>query len=209
MMPSSLVDFLKKRLQQPLPYQNISEEDISQDLKQFILKIQTNPPCSPRICAILIVLIQEGNQVKIPFIQRPMSSRVHAGQIAFPGGGWEEQDQDLNETALRETWEEIGITVPKANIIGTLSDMYVVPSNSLITPVVAHLEESKVYNHDPKEADRVLEFYLHDLQNKNNHTIKIIKTPLGIIEMPAFQVGKHLIWGATARILRELVKITG
>lgn len=208
-MSSSLVNFLAQRLQQPLPYQDILEEDISVELKEFIIKSQKNPPRPPRICAVLVTLIKEGDRFKIPFIQRPMSNRVHPGQIAFPGGGWEEQDIDLNETALRETWEEIGITVPKTNIIGTLSDMYVVPSNSMITPVVAYLNETPTYNHDPKEADRVLEFYLDDLQNKANHTIKTIKTPVGIVEMPAFQIGEHLIWGATARILRELVVVLG
>jgi 8-oxo-dGTP pyrophosphatase MutT (NUDIX family) len=206
-MSSSLVNFLAQRLQQPLPYQDIFQEDISDELKEFIIKSQKNPPRPPRICAVLVTLIKEDNRFKIPFIQRPKSSRVHPGQIAFPGGGREEQDIDLNETALRETWEEIGITVPKTNIIGTLSDIYVVPSNSMITPVVAHLKEVSTYGHDPKEVDRVLEFYLDDFQNKDYHTLKTIKTPVGTVEMPAFQIGEHLIWGATARILRELVAV--
>lgn len=206
-MSSSLVNFLAQRLQQPLPYQDILQENISNELKEFIIQSQKNPPRPPRICAVLVTLIKEENRFKIPFIQRPKSSRVHPGQIAFPGGGQEEQDTDLNATALRETWEEIGITVPETNIIGTLSDMYVVPSNSMITPVVAYLNETPTYNHDPKEVDNILEFYLDDLQNKNYHTVKIIETPVGIVEMPAFQIGEHLIWGATARILRELIAI--
>ena len=205
----TIIQFLKKRLQEPLPYEDIENEDIDGNLKKFITHAFDYPPQPHRICAVMLALFEEHEQIKIPFIIRPKTNRVHAGQIAFPGGGREEQDKDLRETAIRETFEEVGIVIPLAQTIGTLSNMYVPPSNSLITPVISFLKERPIYQLDPKEVDEVLEVSLKDLLNEDNQAIKIISSPKGTVEMPAFQVGNHLIWGATARVLKELVKILG
>lgn len=203
----NIIQRLQKRLQAPLPFAHIENEDIDENLKKFIIQAFQNPPKPPRICAVMIVLFKENGVIKMPFIVRPQTNRVHPGQIAFPGGGREEQDEDLEATAIRETFEEIGVIIPKSQIIGRLSDMYVVPSNSLITPVVAFLKEKQAYQPDPKEADRVLEVALDDILNVENQTVKVISTPHGTVKMPAFRIGGELIWGATARILRELVMV--
>ncbi len=199
--------FLKKRLQNPLPFENIENEDIDENLKRFVTHLMQNPPYPIRICAVMVVLFEKKGQICLSFILRPTASRVHPGQIAFPGGGREDQDIDLEATAIRETVEEIGINVPTENILGRLSDIYVGPSNSLITPIVAFLDHAPTYLADPKEVAQVLEVSLSDLQNETNHSVKEIKTKLGAVKMPAFLIDEHNIWGATARILRELIKL--
>ena len=67
---------------------------------------------------------------------RPSKSRVHAGEIAFPGGKKEEEDKNLIETAIREMEEEIGVSVPTENILGALSPIYIPPSNALVTQLL-------------------------------------------------------------------------
>lgn len=206
---STIKHFLEKRLQDPLPFANIEDEEIDENLKRFVTQLMQNPPYPIRICAVMIVLFERDGQILISFIERPKTSRVHAGQIAFPGGGKEDQDADLEETAIRETIEEVGVIIPNENILGRLSDVYVGPSNSLITPIVAFLDEAPVYSTDPREVAQVLEVKLSDLQNKATHAVKKIKTGLGSVEMPAFHIDVYNIWGATARILRELIKVLG
>ena len=163
--------FLKKRLQNPLPFANIEDEEIDEKLKRFITKLVQNPPYPIRICAVMVVLFEKDGQVLISFIERPKTSRVHAGQIAFPGGGRENQDINLEATAIRETIEEVGVIIPNENILGRLSNVYVGPSNSLITPIVAFLDQAPTYSSDPKEVAQVLEVKLSDLQNNKTENV--------------------------------------
>jgi len=203
-----IIDFLTNRLQEQLPYYNIQNENIDPILKKFIVQEQTNPKKEHRICATMLVLFEENGEIYFPCILRPQKSRVHPGQIAFPGGGREEQDKDLSDTAIRETLEEIGVVVPKMQIIGDLTDMYVPPSNSMITPKVAFLKKRPVYNIDPNEVDKVIEVSISGLLDPNNQTIKTIQVQKGIkVNMPAIQIGEYLIWGATARILKEFILV--
>lgn len=205
----NIIHFLRKRLKEPLPYANIQDEDIDENLKKYITDAYQNPRYSPRICAVMLAFFEEEGQVKLPFIVRPDTNRFHAGQIAFPGGGREEEDIHLQMTAIRETREEVGMIIPDTQLIGVLSNMYVPPSNSLITPVVGFLKNRPVYITNPYEVAEVIEVSLDDLMNKNNHKLKLITHPKGAIKMPAFQIGSYEIWGATARILKELVKVLG
>lgn len=207
-MINRIVDFLTNRLQQELPYFDIQNEDIDPILKEFIVQEQREPTKKHRICATMIALFEDNGEIYFPCILRPQKSRVHAGQIAFPGGGKEEADQDLSDTAIRETFEEVGVIVPKTQIIGNLTNMYVPPSNSMITPKVAFIKERPIYKIDPNEVDKVIEIPISSLLNPDNHTIKTIQVQKGIkVDMPAIQIGKHLIWGATARILKELTLV--
>ncbi len=207
-MIKTMANLLTQRLKDDLPYKDIENEDIDEVLKGFIREQQTNPAKSPRICAVMIAFFEKEGEIYIPCILRPQKSRFHPGQIAFPGGGREEQDKDLNDTAIRETVEEIGVIVPKSQIIGDLTDMYVPPSNSLVTPKVAFLENQPIYNIDPNEVDRVIEIPISDLLNVKNHVTKPITVQKGItVQMPAIRTGAYLVWGATARILKELTLV--
>lgn len=201
---NTIIKTIEKNLKKELPFKDIENEQLDENLKNFILREQNKSTYSPRICAVMIALFEKEGEVYFPCFIRPMKNRVHPGQIAFPGGGREEQDNDLNDTAIRETWEEIGVSIPTENIIGELTEMYVPPSNSLITPKVSFLTESPVYNIDPNEVDTVLEIPVSVLLDDHNHILKPIKIREMTIQMPAVQFEKNVIWGATARVLKEL-----
>ena len=204
-MLETIIHFLSKRLHQDLPFKHIEDEDIDPLLRKFIVDKQNHPNYHPRICAVMITLFEKNGKVYIPCILRPQKNRFHAGQIAFPGGGREKQDRDLNETAIRETFEEIGIKISRYQIIGNLTNMYVPPSNSLITPIVAFLNSQPSYRLNPNEVDQIIEIPIEDLLNSANHITKTITVQKGVqVQMPAIQSGTNIVWGATARIMKEL-----
>jgi len=210
-----LIRFLKERVQGELPHSDIRKEGLSPGLLQLLLEEEQNARKQfqarpPRICAVMIAFYPEGEHLYLPMMLRPVKSRAHPGQISFPGGKQEETDNDLVETAIREMKEEVGVEVPSQNIIGKLSQVYIPPSNSLVTPVLGFLNEKPSYDPDPNEVDRVLDVAMHSLTDPaNQKTKKVILTNGDFFEMPAFAVQDVLIWGGTARMIMEMNKLLG
>lgn len=206
----NLVSFFKNRLQHPLPLSDLRKEVTDPKVLADMLEEEANikkkfKNAPPRVCAVMIVFYKDAGQFYLPFMLRPEKSRAHPGQISFPGGKKEKEDKDLIETAIRETHEEIGVIVPTEQVLGTLSSVYIPPSNSLVTPILAYLKEKPSYNPDPDEVDRVLDVRLEDLANPANKTAKkVIMTNGSWFEMPAFAVNDVLIWGGTARMIMEV-----
>ena len=151
-------------------------------------------PCHENICLVLI--------------KRTEYPGVHSGQISFPGGGWEEGDKDMVDTALREAEEEIGVDRVNVFLIGNLTDLFIPPSNFLVTPVVGYTLERPDFNPDPDEVDRILEISLdHLLNEKTKQEQEITIFPAIKLKVPCFYVDGHVIWGATAMILSELIDV--
>ncbi|MBB6459453.1 NUDIX hydrolase [Flammeovirga kamogawensis] len=165
-------------------------------------------PEDARKAAVLILLKEVGDTWVFPLIQRPSYDGVHSGQMAFPGGKYDDTDEDLIYTALRECHEEIGITVDRADVIGTLSDLYIPPSNMHVLPVVARYKEVFDYTLDDYEVDKVVETHVDHIQNIDNHKEHIFKLKSGMdYKTPAFDVDGHTVWGATAMMLSELLMV--
>ncbi len=163
---------------------------------------------NPRISAVLILLFWENGVLHFPLILRPTYEGVHSAQMAFPGGGIEEQDKDLIDTALRESQEEIGFSTSRTNILGKLSDFYIPPSHSLVTPIVAYTDQRPTYNIDTYEVDRVIETNLEIVRNPENLSHKQITLQNGYkMKAPAFMVDGQSVWGATAMILSEFLMV--
>lgn len=195
---------LQAQLQQPLPHAIQNEKFIAQFSSEFEER-------KPRICAVLIILYPDKQSFNTIFIHRPDDGHVHSGQISFPGGGRESKDQTLKNTALREAQEEIGIVVAENSIIGSLSDIYVRPSHSLVTPYVAFIpSRPKSYMPSPSEVQEILELYIPDFLDTKNQTSRSIKLPNGVkLKFPAYNIDAHHIWGATAHMMQELLLIWG
>lgn len=163
---------------------------------------------SPRFAAVMISMYHIENELHIPFIVRPAYNGVHSGQVSFAGGKVEETDNSRIHTAVREANEEIGITVLDEHIIGVMPQLYVVPSNMLVTPVVAYLPERPTFTLDPKEVAKVLEVSMTDLLNPANHGTRQVTLPNNMkMKFPSFLVQGEEIWGATGRMLSELFKL--
>ncbi len=162
-----------------------------------------------RKSAVMILLFQEEEQMKLIFIRRSFYVGIHAGQIAFPGGRFEDSDVNIQNTAFREIEEEIGITADKIEILGRLSDIYVPPSNFLISIFVGYLKEKPTYNIDEREVAEVIEIDLADFFRENIIHQKDFLVPSADTTVNAlyYKVGNIDLWGASAMVMTELLDI--
>jgi 8-oxo-dGTP pyrophosphatase MutT (NUDIX family) len=166
-------------------------------------------PADAVASSVLILFYPFGDDIVTVFIQRPRYDGVHSGQISFPGGRSEPEDPNPVTTALREAKEEIGIQSETIRVLGQITDLYIPPSNFLVTPVVGFANERPDFIPDPMEVDHVLEVSLFDIMDdkviRRQHEVLI---PSGeVIIAPAFLIDEKVIWGATAMMLNELREI--
>ena len=156
---------------------------------------------------VLILLFPDSEgQASTVFIQRPVYDGVHSGQIALPGGRHEKEDPDLQNTALREAREEVGINPDAVELVGKISDLYVPPSNFIISPFVGIYHSEPSFQPDPREVDQVIRVRLADFfQPGNIREIPITLSGGNCLPTPCFDVNGRIIWGATAMIVAEFL----
>ena len=160
---------------------------------------------SPKIAAVLALFYPNINNVTcFSLILRPNYKGVHARQISFPGGKFEKFDNSLKETALRETYEEIGIKTKDIQIEKQLTNTFIEPSNFLVSPFLGVINYTPTfsYNH---EVEKVIEVKLLDLLNETSVTSKKISTSyMNNIDVPYYKLNDYTVWGATAMMLSEI-----
>lgn len=160
---------------------------------------------NPRKAAVLMLFYPKNKVTHLALIVRNSYPGVHSSQIGFPGGKVEEYDADLEETALRETHEEVGIHPDKIQIIKPFSEIYIPPSNFLVSPFMGISNEELSFIPDLDEVKRVLEFSINDFLDDNTITkVRMTTSYATDIEVPAFMVDKYVVWGATAMMMSEL-----
>ncbi len=163
-------------------------------------------PKNPRKGAVLMLFYPDENQSLVPFIKRPSYEGVHSGQVAFPGGKWEKEDEDLSHTALREAEEEIGIAQEKVKLIGRLSDLFIPPSNFLVSPFIGYLEDKPDFNPDPFEVERIINCPVHQLTDVSiRKEGEITVRDKYQLRAPYFDIDNEMVWGATAMMLGEFM----
>jgi len=157
----------------------------------------------PRPSGVIILLYEESGVVKFPLIKRPDYAGAHGGQISLPGGK-AEAGEDAVQTALRECEEEIGVKQDRITVLGKLSDFLVIPSNYLVTPVIASISPKPIFKPDTFEVSRILEARLEDLVAEDSIKQKEILAA-GKYRMiaPHFEIENEIVWGATAMMLNE------
>ena len=160
---------------------------------------------NPRKAAVLALFYpDENNQTRFLLTQRASYNGTHSAQISFPGGKVEDKDINLQETALRETFEEVGVSTNSIKVIRQLSDSYIPPSNFLVTPFlgIASKKPSFIPNN---EVANLIEVLTSDLLNDNNLTSKEMETSyMKNIDVPCFKLNNYIVWGATAMMLSEI-----
>jgi 8-oxo-dGTP pyrophosphatase MutT (NUDIX family) len=159
--------------------------------------------------AILIPLYCIDNDYYVVFTERTQSVRTHKGQISFPGGSRDETDPSLLETAVRECEEEIGLPRKAIEIVGQLDDCLTMISNYVITPFVGLIPWPHVFETSEMETASVIEVPMADLLDST--ALSEGSEIMGDRVVPAYfytysNEGK-VIWGATARILKQFLEI--
>ncbi|MBN2615181.1 MAG: CoA pyrophosphatase [Bacteroidales bacterium] len=159
-----------------------------------------------KLSAVLVLFYANGENLRFVLIKRAQYEGVHSGQIALPGGQYEPKDLDLKQTALRETGEEIGIDSEKVQVLGSLSPMYIPPSHFKVFPFVGIYPEKPFFHADGTETTQIIEVDVNDFLNPECQTEKKVLTRSGDrVPVPCFYLYDHIVWGATAMILSELL----
>lgn len=197
---------LEKGLKQPLP--GLEAQLRMAGLRRIIREGRMEAPDDARKAAVLVLFYPSGPDVMLVFMKRNEYPGVHSGQVSFPGGGMEPQDPDMEQTALRETQEELGVRASTVRVIGRLSELYIPPSNFLVTPVVGYATKRPEFRPDPGEVAGIIEVRLSDLLRSGTIQQKEIELfPSARMEVPCFFVNDTVIWGATAMMLSELIAV--
>ena len=165
-------------------------------------------PLNPaRLGGVMILLYPDGNDIRLPLMKRPTYNGAHSGQVSLPGGKYEEGDSDLIMTSLRETEEEIGVSTSKIQVLGKLSEMFIVASNFKVFPTVGVINEKPVFFPDSKEVEAIYTPALSELMDLNKRKVKTMHFPPYTIHSPYFDIEGETVWGATAMILGELLEV--
>jgi len=192
---------IAERLLKELPGALAHEPMRATPIGSVIPKFEHKLP--PRPGSVLILLYEEDGIVKFPLIKRPEYTGAHSGQISLPGGK-AEAGEDYIQTALREGHEEIGIDASQVNVLGRLSNFFVIPSNFMVTPVIATMEKP-MFTPDAREVVRILSCNLFDLLREESVLQKeIIAAGQYRMMAPYFDIEGEIVWGATAMMLNEL-----
>ena len=138
-------------------------------------------------------------------ILRKTYKGVHSAQVGFPGGKLEPKDASLEAAAVRETFEEIGVPENNIEVIRALTQVYIPPSNFYVYPFLGIIKETPKFLKQDKEVEAVIEVPLQHFLNDNNVVIETLKTSYSAqVEVPAFKLNNHIVWGATAMMLSEI-----
>lgn len=184
---------LRERLQRPLPAPAVYGDD------------GVPRESSATVAAVLVPIIAHPSGLTVLFTQRTAHLRAHSGQVSFPGGRAEPGDASPEETALRESEEEIGLARRRVEVLARLPE-YFTRTGFRVTPVVGLIEPPLELSPDPGEVEAVFEVplaFLLDTRNHQRHTREFQGAPVGYYAMP---YGDRNIWGATAGMLIGLCR---
>jgi len=162
-----------------------------------------------RKAAVLVLLFEKASTWHVVLIRRKsIQGDVHAGQISFPGGR-AMRNESLKETALRESFEEIGSPVESITTLGQLTSLHIPVSNHLVYPIVAYLHQYSGWHAQESEVELILEVPIDIFLKHETRVLAHIPLMDGQIlpEVPCYNVNGHLIWGATAMMLSEFTEV--
>jgi 8-oxo-dGTP pyrophosphatase MutT (NUDIX family) len=196
---------LKEEIKSGLPGSDIQWKMASSD--RLAKDFPKTPGNDARIAAVLIILYPYVNSVYTVFMQRPEYNGIHSGQISFPGGRKESSDFSIIQTALREAKEETGINPGKISVIGTITPLFIPVSNMLVTPVLSYSYERPVFKYDSEEVLFLIEADIKKLLQRSIIKTKPFEIMGRTLKIKYFDYEGHVIWGATAMMLNELLEI--
>lgn len=200
------ISFWKNQLEQPLPG-DAAHRKFSPP-QRLVPDEQTLKTLAPKEAAVLIMLFKDQkNNTNTLLMERVAYNGVHSKQISFPGGKKEETDADFFQTAKREAQEEVAANPNSIEFLGSLSPLYIPPSNFLVYPFVGWYHEPPNFIGSPAEVSKLITVELASLRNPDNVTYKHITVKDQLLKCPAYYVKSRLVWGATAMIISELLEI--
>lgn len=159
----------------------------------------------PREGGVLVVLYDKDGQTHLILTRRRDDLNDHAGQISFPGGR-REDDENLQMTAVREAEEEIGLDPASLTILGRLTCLYIPPTDYEVHPFVAWHEGRPTFRRQAEEVAQIIEVSLAFLLDPTNRFEEYWDYRGMTVQVPFYLIGRHKVWGATAMMLSEFLE---
>lgn len=164
------------------------------------------PGKTPVNGSVLILLFSD-DKLRVVLMKRTEYKGPHSGQVSFPGGKSEKSDRDLVYTAIREAHEEVGIQEKGIEILGTLTPLYIPPSNFNVLPVVAYCSSIPEFSINTREVKYISTPAIEDFINSNALKYKFMEFFGHSLSIPYFDINGEEVWGATAMIMNEFLEI--
>jgi 8-oxo-dGTP pyrophosphatase MutT (NUDIX family) len=201
------LEYVPKLMEVPLPaseaHFKMAPLERIESLKNLNLETK-----NPKTAAVMMLFYPKNGRTHLVLIVRNSYQGVHSAQIAFPGGKYEPRDQIFENTALRETHEEIGIHPSRIEIKKAFTRLYIQPSNFMVYPFLGICKEEIVFIPDNNEVADIIELPLSVfLGDDIIVSVKITTSYAENIMVPAFKIKEHIVWGATAMMLSELKEV--
>lgn len=200
-------NILRDRLQHGAEHDIVARERLMpRDAEGRAARPAAPPPgIVARAGAVLALLYPVAGELYIPLTVRTSALRNHSGEVSLPGGSFDPADGALEQTALREAWEELGIIPSTVEIVTTLTPVWISVSNFQITPFIGLVYARPDFVPAPAEVAEVIEVPLRGLLDPQTvhaeaHTVRGEQ-----LHVPYFAIGAHKVWGATALVLAQLV----
>lgn len=189
----------------PLPGQ-ASQFKMSPPFRLEMMEQQKEAMKTSKKAAVTALFYPDEKQVtKLILILRKTYKGVHSAQVGFPGGRHEDSDESLKHAALRETWEEVGVPIADIEILRAMTELYIPPSNFTVYPFFGITHKTPMFVKQDEEVEDLIEVVLADFLDETSVTSVEVMTSLETnMEVPAFRLNGHIVWGATAMMLSEL-----
>lgn len=195
------IEKIKQRLSEPLP--GAEQQRLMSPSLRGLEKPSEIPPT---VACVLALLYPKKDKWYFALMQRVAHEKDrHSGQISFPGGRYEENDESLEYCALREAEEEIGIAKEAVTVLGQLSELYIPVSNFQVYPFVGYVKETPIFIPQPSEVQNIIEVPVEMLKDTANQKTTDFRVRKNIIlkNTPYFDFYENVVWGATAMMLSE------
>ncbi|RNC88561.1 MAG: CoA pyrophosphatase [Allomuricauda sp.] len=175
-------------------------------IRERLIKEKKYHEKKPKRAGVMALFYPDADAVtSLLLILRKTYPGVHSNQIGFPGGKHEKEDDSLLQTALRETNEEVGVQQGDIEVLKELTDVYIPPSNFLVTPFLGLYKDPKPFVIQESEVEALVEVKLNDFLEDANLIEQELSTSYAQnIKVPAFKLNNQIVWGATAMMLSEV-----
>lgn len=187
-----------------LPGQKVQYQMAPEDRADLLNKNLINE--KTKKSAVLILLYKKNDEIYSVLTKRAIYDGHHSGQICLPGGKLDKDYDKTNlDTAIRETFEEVGYKINKNDIIGELTSLHIPVSNILVFPFIAYVDSEIELTPDNNEVKKIIEYKVSDLLNNSIRKTEFVKKKKYKIYIPYFNIENEKVWGATAMIINEFI----
>lgn len=183
-------------------------ELIRETLSSRTPKLIHDAPSHYRHAGVLIPLLAENGMHRVLFTKRTDIVEHHKGQISFPGGAADAEDKSIEETVIREAYEEIGLPEEDVEILGRVDDTLTLESSFVVHPFVGLIHSRNNFVISKKEVERIIKVPWNSLisSNMDERTCSVERAGV-VYQTPAFEYDGDVIWGATANMMQNFIDI--